>query len=86
MSIIAKRLLALEQAMASIIPVARIYDYRDQSDEAWFQHCAEMKKGMSKILMQLGDGRPSSEDDRLMEKFEKFVNDLMRKPREQRYE
>ncbi len=63
---------------------ARIYDYRDQTDEAWLKFCDEMYKGFGTIeqfIYEKGELRDTELDRRIRE----AIGEMKKTPKEKRF-
>lgn len=80
MRFLSKRVRELETLM-NPEPSARIYDYRRESDTAWFRFCEDVGLAMYDLLRRI-DGEPTQKFDEMVEKT---VAELMQQPKEQRF-
>ncbi len=81
MNTIARRVWELEQSVISKTVTARSYDYRQASDEAWVRFCRELNATMDELLSYID----AEEDPEFLAMNERIVTEMMKKPREFRY-
>lgn len=80
MRTLSKRVKELEIIIAPE-PSTRLYDYRHESDAAWFEYCQELGLSMYDLLLRMDSKQTSSYN----EIVKKSVAQLMQTPKEQRF-
>lgn len=81
MRALSKRVKELETIMAPE-PLARMYDYRHESDAAWFEYCQGLGLTMYDLLRRM-DGKQTKSHDEIVKKT---VTKLMQTPKDQRFD
>ena len=80
MRTLSKRVKELEIIMAPE-PSARMYDYRHESDAAWFEYCQNLGLTIHNLLLRMDSKQTHSYD----EIVKKSVAQLMQTPKEKRF-